>query len=149
MSNQSTAVAESRSLETVLKSSPELQNPQTLEGLSDLIEKIAPLLQGRRLHNIVDLLAAVSDVIEMADDAMLQKLMAMYEAGVSGAWMLGNAFRYAAAQAADAETPPTLLQSLRRLNRDEDARRGLDMIVGLLSELGRQARIANAPMPEH
>jgi len=148
MNDESTTVAAPQSLEQLLKTSPELQDPATLEGLSDLITKAAPIIQGRRLHNIVDLLAATSDVIEMADDNMVQKLMALYEEGIGGAWTISNALRYAAAQAAHDETPPTIWQSMRRLSKDEDARRGLSMAINLAAELGRQAKASNGPMPE-
>lgn len=148
MSNDSPTEAETQSVEQMLKASPALQNEATLDGISDLIEKLAPLLQGRRLHNIIDLLAATSDVIEMADDAMVQKLMALYEDGIGSAWSVGNALRYASAQAARDETPPTIWQSMRRISKDEDARRGLSMAINLAAELGRQSRAVNAPMPE-
>lgn len=148
MSNESSAVASPQSIEQLLEAAPELQDQATLDGLSDLITKTAPLIQGRRLHNIVDLLAATSDVIEMADDAMVQKLMTLYEEGIGGAWAISNALRYAAVQAAQDETPPTIWQSLRRLSKDEDARRGISMAINLAAEFGRQAKAANGPMPE-
>jgi uncharacterized protein YjgD (DUF1641 family) len=99
------------------------------------------------LHNIVDLLAATSDIVEMADDAMVQKLMAFYEDTTGGVWAVGNALRYASARAARAEAPPTLWRSMRRLRKDDDARRGLDMAVNFLAELGRQSRATHGPMP--
>lgn len=136
------------SLQEVLENSPELTNATTLEGLADLIEKLAPLLQGRRLHNIVDLIAATSDVIEMADDAMVQKLMALYEEGISTVWSLSNMLRHASLLAGQEDKPPTLWQSIRRFSADEDARRGLSMVVNMLSLLGKQASIAAQPMPE-
>ncbi|HNP37476.1 MAG TPA: hypothetical protein PKK10_16635 [Woeseiaceae bacterium] len=148
MSNTSSATAEARPFDEVLKASPELQDQATLDGMSELITKVAPLLQGNRLHNIVDLLAAISDVIEMSDDAMLQKLMAFYEDGVASVWSVSNALRYSSAQAAQADTPPTMWQSIRRLRGDEDARRGLDMTIRLMSELGRQSRAAHRPITE-
>ena len=148
MNSESSAVAAPQSLEEVLKTVPALQDQATLDGISDLITKAAPLIQGRRLHNIIDLLATTSDVIEMADDAMVQKLMALYEEGIGGAWAISNALRYAAAQAAHEKTPPSIWQSLRRLSKDDDARRGLNMAINLLAELGRQSRVTNEPMPE-
>ena len=148
MTDTSSANTEAQTLEQVLKSSPELQDKATLDGMSDLITKVAPLLQGRRLHNVVDLLAAISDVIEMSDDAMIQKLMAFYEGGVANIWAISNAVRYASAQAAQADTPPTVWQSFSQLRNDEDARRGLDMTVKLMAEIGRQARAANGPIAE-
>ncbi len=148
MSNTSNETEDTQTLEQVLKTSPELQDQATLDGVSDLIAKVTPLLQGRRLHNVVDLLAAISDVIEMSDDAMLQKLMAFYEGGVANIWAISNAVRYASAQAAQAETPPTVWQSFSQLRNDEDARRGLDMTVKLMAEIGRQSRAANGPIAE-
>ncbi|RTR03935.1 DUF1641 domain-containing protein [Halomonas nitroreducens] len=137
-----------QSLAKVVESSPALQNQATLEGVADLIEKISPLLQGRRLHNIVDLLAAVSDVIEMTDDAMVQKLMTLYEESIGGVWTITNALQYASVQAGEGEVPPTLWKSIRRLNNDENARRGLDTAINLMAELGRQSKISGQPIPE-
>lgn len=148
MTNETITASASQSLEQVLETVPALQDQATLDGLSDLIAKAAPLIQARRLHNIVDLLAATSDVIEMADDAMVQKLMALYEEGIGSVWALSNALRYASAQAAHEEIPPTLWQSLRRISKDEDARRGLSLAINLAAELGRQSRATNGPMPE-
>lgn len=147
MSNQNPETS-SQAVEQLLKCLPALQDQATQEGLADFLEKLAPLLQGRRLHNIVDLLAATSDVIEMSDDAMLQKLMALYEDSVGGLWMLTNALRYASAQAAGNTTPPTLWQSIKKFNQNEDARRGLDVMSNILAELGRQAAIKGQDMPD-
>lgn len=137
-----------QTLEQLLECLPALKNEATQAGLADLLDKLAPLLQGRRLHNIVDLLAATSDVIEMTDDAMLQKLMALYEESIGGVWMLTNALRYASAQAAANSTPPTLWQSVKKFNQNEDARRGLDVVSNILAELGRQSAIKGQKMPE-
>lgn len=147
MSSES-AVASTQSLEQVLKSSPALQSQATLEGVADLLEKVSPLLQGRRLHNIIDLLAAVSDVVDMTDDAMVQKLMTLYEESIGGVWALTNALQYASVQAAEEEVPPGLWKILRRLNNDENARRGLVTAINLMAELGRQSKISGQPMPE-
>lgn len=147
MSNQNPE-ASTQTLEQLLECLPALKNEATQAGLADLLEKLAPLLQGRRLHNIVDLLAATSDVIEMTDDAMLQKVMALYEDSIGGIWMLTNALRYASAQAAANSTPPTLWQSVKKFNQNEDARRGLDVVSNILTELGRQAAIKGQKMPE-
>lgn len=147
MSNQNPE-ASTQTLEQLLACLPVLKDQATQAGLADLLEKLAPLLQGRRLHNIVDLLAATSDVIEMTDDAMLQKVMALYEESIGGVWMLSNALRYASAQAAASPEPPTLWQSIKKFNQSEDARRGLDVVSNVLAELGRQAAIKGQKMPE-
>ena len=140
--------ASTQPMDELLKCLPALQDEATLAGIADLLEKLAPILQGRRLHNIVDLLAATSDVIEMTDDAMMQKVMGFYEESINSVWMLTNALRYASAQATSKPEPPTLWQSIKHFNRNEDARRGLDVAINLLAELGRQAAIKGQPMPE-
>ncbi|AKX54985.1 hypothetical protein AKN90_04120 [Thiopseudomonas alkaliphila] len=135
-------------LESLLCNAPELQDPATLAGLAELIGKLTPLIQGNRLHNIVDLVAATSDVIEMSDDAMVQKLMALYEESIGNLWNLSNTLRYAAAQAAAEANPPSLWQSVRRLNGDADVRRGMDLVLNVLAQLGKQAHNQHQPLPE-
>lgn len=55
---------------------------------------------------------------------------------------------YDSAQAAATAEPPTLWQSIKKLNKDEDARRGLDVVANILAELGRQAAIKGQEMPD-
>ena len=141
-------VTSPESLDTLLKNDSGLNNLATLQGISDLVGKLAPLLQGQRLHNLVDLASAVSDVVDMADDAMVQKLMKGYEGVAAGAFNITNAMNYASAQAGAEKEPPTVWQALRRLNRDEDARRGLSVAMSMLALLGQQAREGAAVLPE-
>lgn len=136
------------SFDTFLQDNPSLNDPATLQGMADLVDKLAPLLQGKRFHNLVDLLSAISDMVDMADDAMVQKVMKGYEDVVAGAFNLNNLVRYASAQAGAEDDPPTVWQSLRKLNRDADARRGLAMALTMLGQLGRQARQEAAMLPE-
>lgn len=116
-----------------------LAEPDTAEGLSDLAEKLAPLLQGRRLHNVVDMLSAASDFVDMADDQLTQKMAKAFEEAVWAGWSAGNALRVASATAADAE-PPSLLKLSRQLN-DPAVRRGLFFMIQLLGSVGRQVAL--------
>ncbi|QKK02981.1 MAG: DUF1641 domain-containing protein [Pseudomonadota bacterium] len=109
----------------------------TEEGLIELADKIAPLIQGRRFHNVIDLLSLASDGVDMADEAMIEKMMAGYEDLVANAWMLSNATRYARNEAARKPVPSLI--GLIRAARDEDVRRGLHFALQFLSVLGRQA----------
>ncbi len=143
-----TEMTQNTSFDALLRTNPQLNDPATLQGVADLIGKLAPLLQGKRLHNLIDLLSAVSDVVDMADDAMIQKLMKGYENVVAGAFNISNAMNYASAQAGAEHEPPSLWQSLRRLNGDTDARRGLAMGLAMLSLLGRQARQEAVILPD-
>ncbi|GAB0147750.1 DUF1641 domain-containing protein [Marichromatium gracile] len=122
-----------------------LADPDTAAGLRDLAEHLAPLLQTRRLHNVVDLLSATSDFIDMADDQLTQKLAKAFEEVVWAGWSAGNALRSASATAADSE-PPTLWQLSRQLN-DPEVRRGLFFVIQLLGAVGRQVAL-EAEIPE-
>lgn len=113
-----------------------LLDQATEQGLKDLLEKVAPLLQGKRFHNVVDLLSLVSDGVDMFDDAMVQKLMKAYEESVGAAWSLGNAARYAQNQTATLPLPS--LFGLLKVAGNEDVRRGLHFALQFLAVLGRQ-----------
>ena len=108
----------------------------TEAGLIDLANKVAPLIQGRRFHNVVDLLSLAADGVDMADDAMIQKMMSGYEDLVSNAWMLSNAVRYATNEATRQPVPSRL--GFLRAAGDEDVRRGLHFAIQFLAVLGRQ-----------
>ena len=117
-----------------------LNSPGTLKGLDALLERAAPLLAAQRFDNIVDLLSALSDVVNMADNAMVEKLAHDYEGLISAVFNMGGAMRYAQDEAARENNVPTLWQTIRRLNKDEDVRRGLLVAVNLLAVLGRDVR---------
>ncbi|MDR0253666.1 MAG: DUF1641 domain-containing protein [Brucellaceae bacterium] len=128
---------------TLKKSNPDefatlspLLDEATERGLKDLLEKVSPLLQGKRLHNVVDLLSLASDGVDMFDDAMVQKLMKAYEESVGAVWSLGNAARYAQNQTATLPLPS--LFGLLKVAGNEDVRRGLHFVLQFLAVLGRQ-----------
>lgn len=110
----------------------------TQEGLNELVEKLAPLLQGRRLHNVVDLLSWASDMVDLADEQMVNKLAANYENLISGLWATGNAARYAANETSHGKPPSRL--GLLRAAKDEDVRRGLHFLLRFAAVFGRQMR---------
>lgn len=128
------------SIAELLRDHPMLNNAGTLRGLDALLERIAPLLAAQRFDNVVDLLSALSDIVNMADNAMVEKLSHDYEGLMSTVFNLGGAMRYASDQAARESDLPTLWQTIKRLNKDEDVRRGLLMLVNLLAVLGRDVR---------
>src|SRR5690625_380900 len=80
-------------------------DPATERGLTELLEKLAPLIQGRRLNNIIDLLSVASDLVDMSDESMINKLSTNFENVVSGAWAAGNAARYASNEVTQLSTP--------------------------------------------
>lgn len=133
-------MTEKTSISAVVREHELLNNPSTLSGMESLLARVAPLVAAGRFDNIVDLLSAVSDVVNMADNAMVEKLAHDYENLASAAFKINGVMRHASDQAAAQDDLPTLWQTMRRLNRDEDARRGLLMIVNMLALLGRDVR---------
>lgn len=112
-----------------------LQDDAALQGLAELMGKLEPLLAGRRLNRVVDLLSATADLVDMADDYMVEKVAKAFEDGVGGAWAAGNAARMAAAQVQAMEETPTLI-GLMRMAREPDVRRGLAFMLAMAGALG-------------
>ena len=135
-------------LRELLDNHAALNDLATVHGLSRLIDKLVPLLQSDRLHNVVDALSALSDVVDLADDALIQKLTRNFEVFSAAAFNTTNTLNYAVDQAAANGTPPSLWQLFRQLGRDEDVRRGMVVGLSILSLLGRQARYSAMDMPE-
>ncbi|MBG4981206.1 DUF1641 domain-containing protein [Pseudomonas aeruginosa] len=109
---------------------------QTRESLQALAVKLQPLIEGHRLDNLVDLLSLLSDIIDLLDPAMVDKLALLFEQVTSVGWSVGNAVRVARAELLLEQAPS--LKDLLRLLRDADTRRGLVLVLGSLRSLGRQ-----------
>lgn len=76
-----------------------------LEGLRLLVVKLEPLLAGDRLSRLVDLMSVATDIVDMSDSYMVEKLANVFEEGTSAAWLAGNAARVASAQVSKLEPP--------------------------------------------
>ncbi|MBN7867575.1 DUF1641 domain-containing protein [Pseudomonas aeruginosa] len=109
---------------------------QTRESLHALAVKLQPLIEGHRLDNLVDLLSLLSDIVDLLDPAMVDKLALLFEQVTSVGWSVGNAVRVARAELLREQSPS--LKDLLRLLRDADTRRGLVLVLGSLRSLGRQ-----------
>ncbi|HBO3292059.1 TPA: DUF1641 domain-containing protein [Pseudomonas aeruginosa] len=109
---------------------------QTRESLQALAVKLQPLIEGHRLDNLVDLLSLLSDIVDLLDPAMVDKLALLFEQVTSVGWSVGNAVRVARAELLLEQAPS--LKDLLRLLRDADTRRGLVLVLGSLRSLGRQ-----------
>ena len=116
-----------------------LNDPATIEGIKTLIDKIAPLIQGGRFNNIIDLLSVLSDNIEFLDEAALEKTTKVGEEILALGWTAGNAVRMANAQTEALEKPPGLLQLMSSLN-DPDVRRSLHFFIGAMRIIGQQMK---------
>lgn len=114
-----------------------LQDPAALQGLAELISKLEPLLAGRRLNRVVDLLSVVADSVDMTDAYMVEKLAKAYEEGVGAAWAAGNAARMASARVSQMQETPSMI-GLLRMAREPDVRRGLAFLLATAGVLGKQ-----------
>lgn len=114
-----------------------LQNDAAMQGLAELVAKLEPLLAGRRLNQVVDMLSAAADMVDMSDAYMVEKLSRAFEDGVGAAWSAGNAARMAAARLQKMQETPSLLGLLRMANQP-DTRRGLAFLLCMAAALGRQ-----------
>ena len=114
-----------------------LQDDAALQGLAELLAKVEPLLAGRRLHRVVDLLSVAADAVDMSDTYMVEKLAKAFEEGVGAAWSAGNAARMAAAQMEQMQETPTMI-GLLRMAREPEVRRGLAFMLAMAGALGRK-----------
>ncbi|MGO2488713.1 MAG: hypothetical protein ACTH8C_15850 [Pseudomonas taetrolens] len=106
-------------------------------GLEALLGKLQPLLDGGRMDNIIDVLALISDLVDLLDPAMVEKLAGLFEEATAASWSLGNALRMAATETRAQAVPPSLY-GLLSLLRETDTRRGAALILRTLNVLGRQ-----------
>ncbi|MEN5093433.1 hypothetical protein ABE458_22300 [Pseudomonas protegens] len=106
-------------------------------GLEALMKKLQPLLDSARLDNLVDLLSLLCDLIDMLDQAMIEKLAQQFEEATAASWILGNALRMAKAETSAHGTAPSLY-GLLSLLREEDTRRGAALLLRTLNVIGRQ-----------
>ena len=126
------------SMEEMLKESA-LSDPATVEGIKNIIDKAAPLVQGGRFDNIIDLLSVLSDNVEFLDEAALEKTTKVGEEVMAFGWTAGNAIRMAHAQTEALDKPPSLFQLMSTLN-DSDVRRSLHFFMGTMRIIGKQMR---------
>lgn len=105
-------------------------------GLNALMTKLQPLIDSGRLDNIVDVLSLVSDMVDLLDAAMVEKLALQFENATAATWTISNAVRRAYAEVAAAK-PPSVMALVRLLN-DPDTRKGVAVVLKSLNVIGRQ-----------
>ncbi|MDO2211768.1 hypothetical protein Q2457_25060, partial [Escherichia coli] len=59
---------------------------QTRESLQALAVKLQPLIEGHRLDNLVYLLSLLSDIVDLLDPAMVDRLAQLFEQVTSVGW---------------------------------------------------------------
>lgn len=107
-------------------------------GLEALLNKLQPLLDGGRLDNLVDLASLLSDLVDLLDAPLVEKLSTQFEEATALSWNLGNAIRQAKAQTREQPTPPSLI-GLLALLRDPNTRQGCALVLRVLNALGKQS----------
>ena len=113
-----------------------------------LLKSIAPLMAGNRLNNLVDLLAVVADLLEMADNAMVEKLAGVFDDVVTVGWEGGTALRMAWGEQINREGDISLRQVFTMLN-DPDTRRGIMLLLRVLQiTVQRLNALASVSYPE-
>ncbi|WP_131669919.1 DUF1641 domain-containing protein [Pseudomonas parakoreensis] len=106
-------------------------------GFTALMAKLQPLIDGGRLENIVDLLSLVSDITDLLDAAMVEKLAQLFENSAAATWAVSNAVRVAKAEISAQSAAPGTLALLKLLN-EEDTRKGVAVVLKTLNVIGRQ-----------
>ena len=107
------------------------------EGLKVLMAKLQPLIDGGRLDNLVDLLSLTSDMVDLLDAAMVEKLARLFENATAATWTVSNAVRMARAEVAAAPEPPGVYALIKLLN-EPDTRKGVAVVLKPLNVIGRQ-----------
>ncbi|UCP09558.1 DUF1641 domain-containing protein [Pseudomonas sp. MM213] len=107
------------------------------EGLDALMAKLKPLIDGGRLDNLVDLLSLTSDMVDLLDAAMVEKLARLFENATAATWTVSNAVRMARAEVAAAPEPPGVYALIKLLN-EPDTRKGVAVVLKTLNVIGRQ-----------
>ncbi|KVE25112.1 hypothetical protein WS67_19665 [Burkholderia singularis] len=101
-----------------------------------LAAKLQSHINGSRFDNIVDLLSILSDLVDFADPALIDKLSKTFEEIVAASTAAGGALRIASAEA-KLKTDAPSLRALWSSARHPDTRRGIDIVLRMLEIIGR------------
>jgi uncharacterized protein YjgD (DUF1641 family) len=104
--------------------------------MQELEEKITMLVQTGRIDNLIDLLAVVSDNIEMTTAPMVEKMVGTVDNLATAGFITENAVRYAKRESKKQKTPS--LFGMISLLKDEETRKGLAFMLHLTKGIGRQ-----------
>jgi len=115
--------------------SEEIQTKKSAE-MQELEAKMTMLVQTGRMDNLIDLLAVVSDQIEMTTTPIVEKMVHSIDNIASAGFVTENALRYAKRESTKNETPS--LFGMLKLLKDEDTRKGLAFMLNLTKGIGKQ-----------
>lgn len=114
-------------------------NASEQASLAPLLDKLQPLLAGGRLDNVVDLLSLLSDLVDIADNALVEKLSGVFEGLVAAGWEGGMALKMAHTEL-QSDPSPANFRSLYALLRQPDTLLGLMLLLRTLQIIGQRIR---------
>lgn len=117
----------------------ELINSESAEHLA---EKLSPLLQLKRLDNIVDLLSLVSDLVDILDLGTVEKLANSFEDTLSPVWELSTAYNMVKMESEYDETKQNF-RSVYSLLKDPNTLRGISILLRTLQIMGSRVPLSN------
>lgn len=106
------------------------------DEMKELEAKMTMLVQTGRIDNLIDLMAVVSDNIEMTTQPMVEKMVGTIDNIATAGFITENAIRYAKRETTKNEVPGIL--GLLKLMKDEDTRKGLSFMLNLTKGIGKQ-----------
>lgn len=104
--------------------------------MQQIEDKMTMLVQTGRIDNLIDLLAVVSDQIEMTTTPIVEKMVHSIDNIATAGFVTENAVRYAKRESAKNEVPS--LFGMLKLLKDEDTRKGLAFMLNLTKGIGKQ-----------
>ncbi|CAI0954252.1 hypothetical protein [Serratia quinivorans] len=119
-------------------------NASEQASLAPLLDKLQPLLAGGRLDNVVDLLSLLSDLVDIADNALVEKLSGVFEGLVAAGWEGGMALKMAHTEL-QSDPSPANFRSLYALLRQPDTLLGLMLVLRSLQIIGQRIRSGALP----
>ncbi len=119
-------------------------NASEQQSLAPLLDKLQPLLAGGRLDNVVDLLSLLSDLVDIADNALVEKLSGVFEGLVAAGWEGGMALKMAHTEL-QSDPSPANFRSLYALLRQPDTLLGLMLVIRTLQIIGQRVRSGALP----
>lgn len=105
-------------------------------AMQEVEDKMTMLVQTGRLDNLIDVLAVVSDQIEMTTTPIVEKMVHSIDNIASAGFVTENAVRYAKRESAKNEVPS--LFGMLKLLKDEETRKGLAFMLHLTKGIGKQ-----------
>ncbi|HHQ6558468.1 TPA: hypothetical protein ACSTJ0_003075 [Serratia fonticola] len=114
------------------------------QPLDALLAKLDPLLATGRLDNVVDLLSLLSDITDIADNALVEKLAGVFEGVVAAGWEGVMALKMAHSEL-QLNSSPANYRSVYALLRQPDTLLGLMLVLRTLQIIGQRLRTSTLP----